>query len=163
MNEFVRKLRILLRAEITLVKAEAQRRANMYALTGLSIGCVLVALIFANVGAFFYLTDSDIDSRAAFILAGVNLGLAVVPMLLKQQVKPGPEEKMVREIREMAIDEVSKDVEAVAQEVAAVGTAINQVKSSVSAFSGGGMLGLGGGLQALGPFLSMAISLMKKK
>ena len=163
MKEFVMKLRILLRAEMTLFKADAQRRANMYALTGLSIGCVLVALVFVNVGAFFYLTDSAIDSRAAFILAASNLGLAVVPFLLRRQGKPGPEEQMVREIREMALEEVSKDVDKVAEEFAAVGAAVNQVKSGVSAFTGGGMAGLGaGGIQALGPLLSMAVNLLKK-
>jgi hypothetical protein len=161
MKEFVMKLRILLRAEMTLLKADAQRRANGYALMGLSIGCVLVALVFVNIGAFFYLTDSDIDSRAAFILAACNLGLAVVPLLLRRQGKPGPEEQMVREIREMALEEVTKDVDKIVEEVAGVGAAVNQVKSGVSAFTGGGLVG--GGLLALGPFLGMAINLLKKK
>lgn len=164
MKEFVMKLRILLRAEVTLFKAEAQRRANEYALTGLSVGCVLVALVFVNIGAFFYLTDSAIGSRAAFILAACNLGLAIVPLLLRRQGKPGPEEQMVREIREVALEEVSKDVDKVAEEFAAVGATVNQVRSGVSAFTGGGMGGFGGGgLQALGPFVSMAINLLKKK
>jgi len=163
MNEFVMKVRILLRAEMTLFKADAQRRANMFALTALSIGCVFVALVFVNIGLFFYLTNAEIDSRAAFILAAGNLGLAFVPMLLRRQAKPGPEEQMVREIREMALDEVSKDVDKVAQEVAAVSAAVNQVKTGVSAFTGGGMGGLGGGMQALGPFLGLAISLLKKR
>jgi hypothetical protein len=157
MKEFVVKLRILLRAEMTLLKADAQRRANGYALMGLSIGCVLIALVFVNIGAFFYLTGSDIDSRAAFILAACNLGLAVIPLLLKRQGKPGPEEQMVREIREMALEEVSKDVGKVAEEVAAVGAAVNQVKSGVSAFAGAGAV------TALGPLLGMAINLLKKK
>jgi hypothetical protein len=161
MKEFVMKLRILLRAEMTLLKADAQRRTNGYALMGLSIGCVLVALVFVNIGAFFYLTDSDIDSRAAFILAACNLGLAVVPLLLRRQGKPGPEEQMVREIREMALEEVTKDVDKIVEEVAGVGAAVNQVKSGVSAFTGGGLAG--GGLLALGPFLGMAINLLKKK
>jgi hypothetical protein len=164
MKEFVMKLRILLRAEIALFKADAQRRANTYALTGLSIGCVLVALVFVNLGAFFYLTDSEIDSRAAFILAACNLGVAIVPLLLRQRGKPGPEEQMVREIREMSLEEVTKDIDKVAEEFAAVGATVNQVRSGVSAFTGsGGMGGLGGGLQALGPFLGMAISMLKKK
>jgi hypothetical protein len=149
MNEFVMKLRILLRAETTLFKAEAQRRANGYALLGLSIGCVLVALVFVNIGAFFYLTDSELDSRAAFILAACNLGLALLPLLLRRQGKPGPEERMVREIRDMALEEVSRDVDKVTKDIAAVG---------------GGVAGLaGGGMKAMGPLLGMVISLLKKK
>ena len=158
MNELMVKLRILARAEVTLFKADAQRRANMALLAAVSIGCVFVALVFVNVGAFFALTDSDIDSRAAFILAGANLGLAVIPFLFRRQAKPGPEEQMVREIREMAADEISKDISAVTDEVAAVGAGIKQLRSGISSFGGSG----GGALGALSPVLPLVIDLLKK-
>ena len=158
MNELIVKLRILARAEVTLFKADAQRRANMALLAAISIGCVFVALVFVNVGAFFALTDADIDSRAAFILAGVNLGLAVIPFLMRRQSKPGPEEQMVREIREMAADEISKDISAVTDEIASVVSGIKQLKAGVSSFSSGG----GGALGAIGPLLPLIIDLLKK-
>ncbi len=157
MNELIVKLRILARAEVTLFKADAQRRANMALLAAISIGCVFVALVFVNLGAFFALTESDIDSRAAFILAGVNLGLAVIPFLLRRQSKPGPEEQMVREIREMAADEISKDISVVTDEIASVGSGIKQLKAGVSSFSSGG-----GALGAIGPLLPLIIDLLKK-
>ena len=156
MNEFVMKLRILMRAEVTLFKADAQRRANMALLGAISIGCVFVALIFVNMGLFFRLTDSDLDSRAAFILAGGNLALAVVPFLFRRQAKAGPEEQMVREIREMAAEDVSKDLDAVAKEVADIGAGINQVRSGVAAFNSGGM-------SALMPGVNLVIEMLKKK
>ena len=159
MNELIVKLRILARAEVTLFKADAQRRKNQAMLAAISIGCVFVALIFVNMGAFFTLIESEIDSRAAFILAGVNLGLAIVPFLLRRQAKPGPEEQMVREIREMAADEVSKDIQSISDEIASVGAGIKQLKSGISSFSGGGM---GGAMGALGPALPLVIDLLKK-
>ena len=159
MNELIVKLRILARAEVTLFKADAQRRKNQAMLAAISIGCVFVALIFVNMGAFFTLIESEIDSRAAFILAGVNLGLAIVPFLLRRQAKPGPEEQMVREIREMAADEVSKDIQSVSDEIASVGAGIKQLRSGISSFSGGGM---GGAMGALGPALPLVIDLLKK-
>ena len=110
MNEFIVKLRILARAEVTLFKADAARRTNQALLAAISIGCVFVGLVFLNLGAFFTLTESEIDSRAAFILAAVNIGLAFVPFLLRRQSKPGAEEAMVREIREMAAEEISKAI-----------------------------------------------------
>lgn len=103
MNELIMKLRIYLRAETTLFKADAQRRSNQAILAAISLGCVLVALIFVNVGVFYMLTDSDWDSRAAFNLAGGDLALALIPFLLRRSAKPGPEEQMIREIREMAL------------------------------------------------------------
>ena len=156
MNELTVKLRILARAEVALFKADAQRRANMALLAAISIGCVFVALVFVNVGAFFALTNSDIDSRAAFILAGANLALAVIPFLLRRQAKPGPEEQMVREIREMAADEISKDINAVTNEVAALGSGIKQLRTGVSS------LGSGSAMGAIGPLLPLLIDLLKK-
>jgi hypothetical protein len=159
MNELIVKLRILARAEVTLFKADAQRRSNAAALTAISLGCILVALIFVNMGFFFTLTESEIDSKAAFILAAGNLALAVVPYLFRRQAKPGPEEEMVREIREMAADEVSKDISSITDEIASVGAGIKQLKSGISSFSGGGM---GGAMGALGPALPLVIDLLKK-
>jgi hypothetical protein len=156
MNEFATKARILMRAEMTLFKADAQRRGNKVLLASMSIGCVFVALIFVNMGLFFNLTDADIDSRAAFILAGGNMALAILPLVFMRQSKPGPEELMVREIREMAATDLSKDVDAIAEQVAAVGSSINQVKSGLSSFSAGG-------LSAFGPGIGLAIDLLKKK
>lgn len=161
MNELIAKLRILARAEVTLFKADANRRTNQAMLAAISIGCVFVGLIFVNMGAFFKLTESDIDSRAAFILAGVNFALAVLPMLLRKQSKPGPEEQMVREIRDMAADEVTKDIKGVTDEIAAVGDGIKQLKSGISAFTSGGGGG-GGAMGVLGPALPLVIDLLKK-
>lgn len=163
MNELMVKLRILARAEVTLFKADAQRRTNQAILAAVSIGCVFVALIFVNMGAFFTLIESEVDSRAAFILAGVNAALAVVPFLLRRQARPGPEEVMVREIREMAATEVSKDIQSISEEISAVGDGIKQLKSGISAFSGGGGGGgMGGAIGVLGPVLPLVIDMLKK-
>ena len=124
----------------------------------ISIGCIFVGLVFVNAGLFFLLTESAIDSRAAFILAGGNFALAVVPFLLRKQSKAGPSEQMVREIREMAADEISKDISAFTDEVAAVSTSIKQLKSGISSFGGAG----GGAMSALGPVLPLIIDLLKK-
>lgn len=159
MNELLVKLRILARAEVTLFKADARRRTNQTLLSAISIGCIFVALVFVNVGAFFWLTDSAVDSRAAFMLAGGNAALAIVPFLLRRQAKPSAEEKMVQDIRDMAAAEVTKDITAVTDEVAAVGNGIKQLKSGISSFGGGSS---GGALGALGPVLPLVIDLLKK-
>ena len=155
MNQLVMKLRILMRAEITLFKADAQRRANVLLLSGLSIACIVVALAFVNVGIFFALTNSAIDSRAAFILAAGNLVVAAVPYLIGKLIKPGSEEQLVRDIREMALEELSKDVEGVTQEFASIGSTLQQMKSGVSSF--------GGGVTALAPLIGIAVDMLKKK
>ncbi|MDJ0940919.1 MAG: hypothetical protein QNJ00_14245 [Woeseiaceae bacterium] len=162
MNEFIVKLRILARAEVTLFKADARRRSNELLLALVSIGCVFVGLVFVNMGVFYRLTEAAAESRAAFILAIANFALAIVPFLLRRRSTPGAEEQMVREIREMAAEELSKDFAAVADEVSAVGDSIKNVKSGISSFTSAGN-GLGGGaLGAIGPILPVVIDLLKK-
>ena len=156
MNEIAMKLRILFRAEMTLVKAEARRRGNMTLLAAISVGCVFIALVFVDLGLFFWLTQSAMHARAAFIVAGANLLLAAIPFLLRQRSKPGSEEQMVREIRDMAMDEVTKDVDALAQGVTALGDSFQQLKGGVASFAGGG-------LPALAPALTLVIDLLKKR
>ena len=160
MNEFIVKLRILARSEVTLFKADANRRANQALLAAVSIGCVFVGLVFVNMGLFFMLTESEIDSRAAFILAAGNFGLALVPFLLRRNSKPSPEETMVREIREMAAAEISKDLNQITDEIGAVGDGIKQLKSGISSFTGGGSSSSVMGI--LGPVLPLVIDLLKK-
>lgn len=159
MNELIVKMRILARAEVTLFKADAQRRTNQAILAAMSLGCVFVGLIFINFGAFFTLTESSIDARAAWILAAANFGLAVVPYLFRRQAKMGPEEAMVREIREMAADEISKDLNSAAEEIGAVVDGVKNLKSGISSFTSGSS---GGALGALGPVLPLVIDLLKR-
>lgn len=155
MEDLMIKLKILARAEKTLFKAEAHRWINQALLSLLAIVCVLVALIFLNVGLFFELTDADQSSRAAFILCGGNLLLALVPLWLRQQVKPGPEEAMVEEIREMTLTEINRDVEQVTANFTVLG-------SSIRAFGSGGSPFSAGGLAALTPLLGFVIDFLKK-
>ena len=150
MNEFAVKLRIWLRAELTLFKADAQRRTHQALLATIALGCMFVALLFGNVGIFFMLTEAAAESRAAFILAGCNLALALIPFLMRKQAKPGAEEQMIRDIREMAIEEITRDANEIANTVSSFSRSIKQLKSSFGASHG------------LGPALGLAIDLLKK-
>ena len=157
-EELTVNLRILARAEMTLLRADANRRTNRLLLSVLSIGCVLVALVFVNLGAFFLLTDADGDARAAFILAGVNLAIGAIPFLVGRSSKPSAEEEMVREIREMAAAEISRDVKQVSDELGAVSASVKQVQAGISGLGSGS----GTAIAALGPLVPLLIDLLKK-
>lgn len=156
MKELALKLRILFRAEMTLFKADAQRRGQAAGLMFMSVLCIFVALAFLDIGLFFVLAESSGYSNAAFMLAAGNLALAIVPALLSRQSKPSAEELMVREIREMAMEDLSKDIDRVAQDFASVGASVKQFKSGVSGLGGSGM-------NMVGPAVGLAIDLLKKK
>lgn len=150
------KLRILARAEMTLLKADAHRRTNRLLLHTLAIGCLLVALVFVNLAVFFLLTESEVNANAAFTLAGINLALAAIPFFMARSAKPGSEEQMVREIREMAAEEITRDLSRVSGEVQEVVDAAKQFRRGLT---GGG----GGALSAVGPLLPMLLDLLRKR
>lgn len=156
MDDLIAKLKILFRAEMTLHRANAQRRLNGVMLSVLSVGCILVALIFLNIGLFYHLTEAADAARAAFILAGGNLLLAGVPQLFRGSARPGPEEQMVEEIREMALADINRDIDDAVKSVSAVGTGIKQLSSGGSLFSGGS-------LSALTPLIAFVIEFLKKR
>ncbi|MEM9251112.1 MAG: hypothetical protein AAGB29_02065 [Planctomycetota bacterium] len=94
-------------------------------------------------------------TRAAFILAGGNLQIAVIPSVVRSNAKPSAEFQMVEEIREMAIQELTRDANHLADSVGSVGTGLHQLKAALA----GGV----GGVPGLAPLLSMAIELLKKR
>ncbi len=63
---------------------------------------------------------------------------------------------MVREIRDMALEEVTKDIDAVARAVAAPGNSARQLKNNFTSF-------VGSGLSTLAPALTLVIDLLKKR
>ncbi len=158
MEELTVKLRILARAEMTLLRADAHRRTNRLLLSVLSIGCVLVALVFVNVGAFFLLTDADGNARAAFVLAAVNLAIGAIPFFMGRSIKPSAEEQMVREIREMAAAEISRDVKSVSDELSGLVESVKQLQAGISGLAGGRV----SAITALGPLVPIVVDLLKK-
>ena len=81
--------------------------------TAMAIGLVLLVVVMTNVGAYELLAQTHGDAKGAFMVAGGNAVLAVLVFFLARQLKPGEEEKMVQEIREMTMAELSADVEGI--------------------------------------------------
>lgn len=161
MDETITKLRILASAEINLARINAQRLANRGKLMALAIGLVLLAVVMFNVGAFELIGETYGDAAAAFIVAGANLVLAILLLITARQLQPGPEEQIVREIRELALAELTADVDQVKQEVTQFSADVKRLRKGFSAFSGGGGVGLG--LTSLAPVLTMIIEALKSK
>ena len=150
------KLKILFRSEMMLLKSENSRRVNTVLLSAIAIGALLIAIVFFNIGLFYTFTHESEYATAAFWLTLLNLVIAVIPLLIAKQFKAGAEEKMIEDIRDMTMDELSNDLDKVNQEVEQVGKSIKQVKSSISSVGSGSLTGMG-------PLLGLAIDLLKKK
>lgn len=158
MNVLLSKAKIVMQAEGTLLKAQAQRRTNSLLLTGIAIGLMLIALVFVNIGIFFYFAESVVEAKAAFGLAGLNLGLGAIPFILSKRQRPNQAEQMVQEIRDMMMNDIANDTQQATSDVKAVVSTVKTLKSGVSALGGGHS-----GMLAALPLLTMLIDVLKKR
>lgn len=161
MDETLLKLRILAKAETTLLKAHARRAAARGRLYAMALGLLLLTVIMVNLAAYQYLSESMSEAAAALIIAGVNGALAVIMLVYASRIKAGPEEDMVQDIREMAMAELSTDLELVKDDFNQAVADLENIKSGVSRalgmFRGGGSSGA-----SLGPVLGLITSMLKK-
>jgi len=162
MDETLLKLRVLTRAEMTLAKANGRRIAARSRLYAIALGMILLTVIMVNMAAYEYLSVLKGETVAALIVALANAILAVLVILAASRIKPGPEEEMVREIRELALTELSSDADGIRQSFAQIRSDIERIRSgfsSVSGVLGSAQVGLG----SLSPVLGLLTGMLKKK
>ena len=159
MDDTVTKIRILARAEMTLAKISAQRAAQRATFYAIAIGLLLLTVVMFNVGAYHILEEHMSPSAASFVLAGANALLTIVVAFAATRVRPGPEEKLVQEIREMALADLNEDVDELRKEFVEIGDGVKRLRSGFSSFAGGG---LGGGLAGAATLVSTISDVLKK-
>lgn len=162
MDETLLKLRVLTRAEMTLAKANARRMAARSRLYAIALGMVLLTVVMINIAAYEYLSTLKGEAIAALLVALANGVLAVLVIFAASRIQAGPEEEMVKEIRELALSELSADAKGVKQNFAQISADVERIRSGFSSVSG--LFGSGhSGLGSLGPLLGMLTSMLKKK
>jgi len=159
MNETMIKLRILMHAEYTLARVNLRRLVNKTILAVIAIGLLLLVVVMTNVGAYELLAESYGAAKGAFLVALGNAVLAVLTVLAGRQLKPGPEEKMVQEIRELTLAELSADAEGIRQSFASIAKDVKGIQSGFSTIGGG----LGAGLTSLGPLIGLLVETLKNR
>lgn len=161
MEETMMKLRILVKAESTLIRAHLRRSAAQARLYVLAIGLLLLTVIMVNVALFEYFSSLYGPTYGALTVAGLNAFLAIVAMLWAGRIRPGPEEDMVKDIRQMALGELQADLDAAKSEFQEVTDELKNIRSSVHSAMGLFKRG-GSGLGSLGPALGLVTSMLKK-
>ena len=161
MDETLMKIRILAKAETTLLKASARRAGARGRLYAIAIGLFLLTVIMINLAAYQYLSETRSAAGAALIVGLVNAALAVIAIVMAMRIQPGPEEDMVKDIRELALTELSADIDAVKDEFAEVGNDLKKIKAGVTSALGVFKTG-GAGIGSLAPVLSLITSMLKK-
>jgi len=162
MDNTLIKLKLLARTESTLLRLQAQRTGKQIVLLALAVGMVVLTVVMLNVGTFALLADSVGYANAGFIMAGANALLATVLVILALILKPGREEQMAREIREMVVHDISSDAEKVKEQVTKVSDGVREFQSGLSSFSAGIHGGLSS-LASLGPLISSILDLIRRR
>lgn len=161
MEQTIMNVRILVKAESALIKANANRVAARTRLFAMMIGLVLLTIIMLNVAAYQYLSEIYSAAAAALLVSLSNALLAIAVMIAAVRIKPGPEVAMVQDIRDMALTELSGDINAAKESIEQFGDDVGRIRSRVNSTvdvfkSGNSSLG------ALGPALGLITTMLKK-
>ena len=133
-------------------------RARLFAL---AIGLLLLTVVMVNISAFEYLSETMSEAASAALMAGVNAILALIAIVVAVRMQPGPEEAMVQDIREMALTELSADLDGVKDEFNRISGDLNTIRSGVSQALG--LLKPGGSsVASLAPVLGLITTMLKK-
>ncbi|MDA0991462.1 MAG: hypothetical protein O3A51_12010 [Verrucomicrobia bacterium] len=130
----------------------------MYAI---AIGLVLLAVVMINLGVYQLLAETYGNPVGAFLVAAGNGLLAAIILLAVRQLKPGPEEQTVREIRDAALAAFTTDVNEIEADFALLGADVKRVRRGLSALRKGGNIGIG--LVGLAPMIGRIIKSVKQR
>lgn len=161
MDDFLKKMQVLLRTEMAIFRINLQTASKQIILFAVSIVLILLAVAALNVGIYTALSENYGRVVGALIVAVINGALAVIIMVIANHTKPGPEAAMAKEIRDLAISELNTDVDKIRQNFDDVKSDVKRIRSGFSSLTSGG----GGalfGLSNLAPLIELLISSLKK-
>lgn len=159
MTDPMLKLQILARSEMTLFRLQARRNATRTVLIAVALLFTLFTLCMLNFAGYQALTEKLSPTIASMIIASINGALALIAVLISRSVGPGADqEKIIREIRDLAYNELSADFDDVKAGLTKITEDVGRIRSGFSSFTGGS-----GGLTGnLGPILGLLIAAIKK-
>ena len=136
MSDPILKLQILARAEMALMQMRAQRVAVRLAFAVVAAIFGLLGLGMFNLAGFHALSESQGPAMAAFLVALADAAVAVGVLLAARTAGPKEsDEKLAREIRDLASKEIDRDVKQLEAEFEQIGTDVRKIRSTVSSFS----------------------------
>jgi hypothetical protein len=156
MTDPMMKLQIMARAELALVQIRLERLIQRSALFVVAMVFALLGLGMFNLAIFFALSSTQGSARAALIVALINSAIMAIVLLvsLKLRSKQG-EEKLAREIRDLAHTELNHDIEKVKAEISEIAADVRSIRASILAVPTAAA-------NTLGPLLRLLLKSAKK-
>ena len=160
MKDPVLKLHLLARTEMALGRIKARRTASQVTLSAIALVFVLLGLGMLNFSGYHAFAVRFSPALAGLFIAIIDIIIAVVIFSLAGRTgRDSNEEKMAKEIRDLAYSELNADVDTLKAEFSKVSDDVHRIRSGFSAITSGSA----GGLSGIVPLLGLLTTAVKKK
>ena len=156
MAEPMMKLQLIARSEIALAQLNARRMASRSALFSVALVFLLLGLGMLTLAVYSALLPHLGAPLAALTVSIIDTAIGLVFILVARKAGPSEnEEKLAREIRDMAYAELGKDVDQMKGEIDQITGDINRIRTGFTSFTSGAA-------GTLGPVVSMLLKVAKR-
>lgn len=160
MTDPIMKLQILARSEMALLRIQTRRNATRTVLLVVALVFVLLALGMLNFAGYQALAATQGPATAAMLVALADGVIAIIVVVISRGAGPNTEqEKMVRDIRDLAYNELGADFDEVKEKITQVTDDVRRIRSGLSGVTSGSYAGLANNLA---PILGLLIGAIKK-
>ena len=104
------KISLLVKSEKTLLRLEMRKKMRQALLIAITLILLLCALGALNVALYLYLTHFVTPLFSALILAGIDILLALILLLITFNMGLGEDEKSAYEIRDFARGQIKNEI-----------------------------------------------------
>ena len=157
MAEPIAKLQLLVRTELALAEIRGRRVATRSAYFSVSLVFLLLGLAMMTLAVYHALQPHVGPAWAAFIVSTVDTVIGIALLLVARRAGPGEnEEKLARELREMAYAELNGDIQKVKNDLENITNEVKRIRSGVTAFTSGTV-------NTLGPLISLLLRTLKRE
>ena len=156
MSEPMMKLQIIARSEIALAQINGRRVASRSALFSVALVFLLLGLAMMTMALYYALVPKLGEPWAAFTVAMLDMTIGIIFILVARRAGPSEnEEKLAREIRDMAYSELGNDIDQFRGELEQITGDIKRIRSGFTSFTSGAA-------GTLGPIVSMLLKVAKR-
>ena len=126
MEHFMRSLNVLWRSERLMAEYQLKQASQRIQLNALAALVAVFGLVMLSVAMFFALAPYWGHALSALAVSGTDLLLAAVLILYARSLHPPAEVEMVREVRNMALNDIQEEFALVESEITALKDGIRQ-------------------------------------
>ena len=135
-NDPVLKLNLLVRSELALARIQSRRALSRFILYITALLFILLAGAMLNFSIYQAFIEKYSPAYSGIFVALINLVIAGIILFIAARVGTNSnEEKMAKEIRDLAYCELSSDVESMKKEMIIVSKDINKIRRGFISFS----------------------------